>query len=495
MTWVMLGPRGIAGTRQHEVAHDDTHDAGPTLTAGWRIDGDRLEVYGDRLGLIPLFCYRDASCIVAADEIAEVVARVPHPRFDDAAVSVFLQLGFYVGEDTPFGGVKVLAPGERLVWEGCRAEVNAPALPIAEPFAGGWDDALPRYVELFEHAVARRARLGVGRLTVSGGRDSRHLFLELLRQRRPPPAVITQDRPVNTDLAIGRRLASRAGVPHIAVEPFRDGLAEELQKNRWNHYLTDENSWYLQIVPHLEGPLFDGLAGGMLSGTDMFQADRLSAAIGKDTGTAAARALLSVMGSALRFLREPFLARWSRDLATERLAVELERHRHAPNPITSFLFWNRTRREIALIPLCIAARHVPVRLAYLDPPLMAFLSSLPHPAFSGTGFHSHVMARTYPAFADMPYGEKRRRPRSLRRAMEESAAALRFGFAPAISRRACLRSVLEAVLRAQPVRVSGWLYRVLPLVQAARDLGVDSGPQAGAQHRYFPSPQNGLAEE
>jgi hypothetical protein len=79
--------------------------------------------------------------------------------------------------------------------------------------------------------------------------------------------------------------------------------------------------------------------------------------------------------------------------------------------------------------------------------------------------------------------------------MEESAAALRFGFAPAISRRACLRSVLEAVLRAQPVRVSGWLYRVLPLVQAARDLGVDSGPQAGAQHRYFPSPQNGLAEE
>jgi asparagine synthase (glutamine-hydrolysing) len=494
MTWIALDPHGVAGTRQHQVAHDDTHDAGPTLSAGWRLLGDRLEVYGDRLGLIPLFWFHDARCIVVADDIAELVARVPRPRFDDAAVAVFLQLGFYVGEDTPFEDVKVLAPGARLVWERAKAAVHVPPLPIAEPFSGGWDEALPRYVELFEHAVARRARLGVGRLTVSGGRDSRHLLLELLRQRTPPPAVITQDRPVNTDLDIGRRLASRAGVPHIAVEPFRDGLAQELQKNRWNHYLSDENSWYMQIVPHLEGPLFDGLAGGMLSGTDMFQADRLNAAIGKGSATAASRALLGVMGSALRFLREPFLARWSRDAAAARLAGELERHRHAPNPITSFLFWNRTRREIALIPLCIAARQVPVRLAYLDAPLMAFLSSLPHPGFAGTGFHSYVMARTYPDFADMPYGQKRKRPRSLPKALEECGIALRFGFSPTVSRATCARSIIQAVLTAEATRVSGWLYRVLPLIQASRELEVALYPQQGA-HAYLPSPQNGRIAE
>jgi hypothetical protein len=476
MTFVMMKPQAVAGTRRHQIAHDDTHDAGPTLTAGWRLENERLEVHADRLGMIPLFYFYDAHNLVVADDIAEVVARMPRPCFDAAAVSVFLQLGFYIGEDTPFADVKVLAPGARLTWEHGAIALNAPPLPIAEPFGGGWDDALPQYVELFEHAVARRARLGVGRLTLSGGRDSRHLFLELLRQGTPPPAVITQDRPVNTDLDTGRRLASRAGVPHIAVEPFRDDLAEELLKNRWTHYLSDEHSWYMQIVPHLEGPLFDGLAGGMLSGTDMFQADRLIAAIGKEAGTLAAHALLDAIGSGLWFLREPFLSRWSREIAIERLAVELKRHRYASNPITSFLFWNRTRREIALIPLCIAARHVPVRLTYLDPPLLAFLSSLPYTMYSGTGFHSHVMARTYPDFADMPYGEKRKRPRSLTKALEECGVALRFGLAPAVARGACVRSMVKTVLAAQPTRLE-WLYRVLPLIQASRELKLPLAPE------------------
>ena len=496
MTWIMLGADGATGTRRHEIAHDDTHDAGPTLRAGWRVERGRLEVHGDRLGLIPLFWYRDATRSIVADDIAELVARIPHPRFAAAAVAVFLQLGFHVGEDTAFENVHVLAPGARLAFERGSLARDEPPVPVAERFGGTWADALPRYVELFEHAVARRARLGVGRLTVSGGRDSRHLFLELLRQGTPPPAVITQDRPVNTDLDVGRRLASRAGIPHIAVAPFRDGLAEELQKNRWNHYLSDENAWYVQIAPVLDGPLFDGLAGGMLSGTDMFEADRLNTVIGTGRATAAAQALLGVMGSSLPYVSDRYRARWSHELAVERLAVELERHRHAPNPITSFLFWNRTRREIALIPLCIAARHVPVRLAYLDPELMAFLSSLPHPLFSGTGFHSHVIARTYPGFADLPYGNKRRRPRSLRGTLAECRAVLRFGlFSPAVQRRRCLRAMARGLLTAQPQPVSGWLYRMLPLLQAAGDLGIELEDLAQPAHGYSPRPQKGLAAE
>jgi hypothetical protein len=475
MTWIAIGPQGVAGSRCHALAHDDTWDAGPTLTAGWRMDGDRLEVHADRLGMIPLFCFHDDSRVVVADDIAELLAQVPRPRFDDAAVAVFLQLGFYVGDDTPFANIKVLAPGATLTWEHGKAGLDVPPLPFSEPFGGGWEEALPRFTELFEHAVSRRARLGVGRLTLSGGRDSRHLFLELLRQGTPPPAVITQDRPVHTDLDIARRLASRAGVPHIAVAPFRDGLAEELQKNRWNHYLSDENAWYLQIVSHLSGPLFDGLAGDILAGTNMFPWDRLSAAMSEKSPAGAANALLGVLGSGLYFLRAPFLKRWSREVAAERLAVELERHRHAAHPSSSFLFWNRTRREIALIPLCIAGRHVPVRLAYLDPPLMAFLSSLPHPAFSGADFHSYVMARTYPRFADVPFAARRKRPRSLARALEECEVALRFGFSPAVARVPCVKSMVKALIGGQPTRLA-WLYRVLPLVQTSRELKVPLAP-------------------
>jgi hypothetical protein len=490
MTWVALTLRGAEGTREHRVAHDDTADAGPTLTAGWRLEGDRLEAYGDRLGLIPLFWYCDAQRIVVADTLAELVQRLPQPRFDDAAVAAFLQLGFYLGEDTPFEGVKTMAPGGRIRWQHGCTQVEAPALPIRQRYGGTWDSALPRYVELFEYAVARRARLGVGRLPVSGGRDSRHLFLELLRQGTPPPAVLTQDRPVNNDFAIAQRLASRAGIPHIAIAPLRDGIAEELQKNRWNHYLSDENAWYVQIAPYLAGPLFDGLAGDALSGTDMFEADRLGTAMRKDSAAAAAQAMLDVVGSGLRFLGDALRARWSRDLATQRLALELERHMHAPNPTTSFLFWNRTRREIALIPLTIAAREVPIRLAYLDVALMDFLSSLPYPTFSGTGFHSYVIERTYPRFADVPYSEKRKAQPSLRGALKECGNALHFGICPAVSRRTLWRTSAKALLTGQPGRVAGWLYRILPLLQAARELGVRL-PAEVPLHSHAPSPQNG----
>ena len=472
MTWISFDHGGWSGTPQHEIAHDETDDAGPSLVAGWRLRDRGLEVYADRLGLIPLFWHGDSQRIVVADDIAEVVARIPHPSFDAAAVAVFLQLGFYIAQDTPFSGVQVLAPGERVIWTDGRLSRTTPTLPIAQPYPGGWDDALPRYVKLFEQAVARRARRGVGRLTVSGGRDSRHLLLELLRQGHPPPAIITQERPVNNDLDIGRVLAEQAAIPHIALTPIRDGLREELLKNRSSHFLSDEHSWYLQIVPHLLGPLFDGIAGGMLSGTDMFQGDRLLAAMRERDPIDAARGVLAVLGSRLHMLADDYRRRWSRELAAEALARELVRHREAPNPVTSFLFWNRTRREIALIPLCIAAPRAPVRLAYLDADLMAFLFSLPHTRFSGTGFHSYVMERTYPAFAKVPYGEKRKRPRTLALALEETVAALRFGFAPLLERPRSAARVVQTLLSMDSTCISGWLYRVLPLIQASRELGV-----------------------
>ena len=103
---------------------------------------------------------------------------------------------------------------------------------------------------------------------------------------------------------------------------------------------------------------------------------------------------------------------------------------------------------------------------------MAFLFSLPHTRFSGTGFHSYVMERTYPAFAKVPYGEKRKRPRTLALALEETVAALRFGFAPLLERPRSAARVVQTLLSMDSTCISGWLYRVLPLIQASRELGV-----------------------
>lgn len=471
MTFFSITDGVCEGVASHRIEHDHTTD-GAQLTAGWTFADGRLEVFGDRLGLIPLFYWRGGGRLVVSDSIAEVVARVPSPRLDAPAVAVFLQLGFHTGENTPFEGVKTLPPGGSLRWNGTFT-LKHPELPPHEPFTGSWEQAATRYVVLFEAAIARRAQLGVGRLTVSGGRDSRHILLELLRQGYRPPVLITQDRPVNTDLEVGRLLAARAGIEHIAITPCRDSLDDELTKNRWNHYLADENAWYLQIAEHLSGPIFDGLAGGMLSGTDMFRADELTERLRSADPRASARALLAAIGSKLDVLNPKFRLRWSQGVAVDALATQIARHRNAPNPLTSFLFWNRTRREIALIPLCIAARHAPVRLPYLDPPLMAFLSSLPHPQFSGTGFHDFVIERTYPDFRDIPYGTKRKRRSSFRQALRQVAAGLRFGANPTFAKSEVAKTVLATLVTADARPVAGWLYRALPIIQACAELGID----------------------
>jgi hypothetical protein len=100
---------------------------------------------------------------------------------------------------------------------------------------------------------------------------------------------------------------------------------------------------------------------------------------------------------------------FSRDLARQRLAQELERHAAAPDPGKSFHFWNRLRRELALVP-CVMMRSVAaVHTPLVDRDLTEFLLSLepeivsPVLSRSDKRFHSEAIARGYPGFAHLPF--------------------------------------------------------------------------------------------
>jgi hypothetical protein len=114
----------------------------------------------------------------------------------------------------------------------------------------------------------------------------------------------------------------------------------------------------------------------------------------------------------MRVVREPFRAALSFDRAVSRFAVELERHRAAPDPIKSFNFWTRIRRELALVPHGMMRRVPTVYTPYLDHDLYDFLSSLAPDVMSPTlsasdkSFHSLAVLRGYPRFAHIPFEDK-----------------------------------------------------------------------------------------
>ena len=92
---------------------DDQH----SLEAGWQTDGRRLSVYSDRLGLIPIFVLIERGRTVVSDSLIDIAAVTTALQWDFDALSVYLRVGFFLGEDTPFKNIKVMPPATVLATE------------------------------------------------------------------------------------------------------------------------------------------------------------------------------------------------------------------------------------------------------------------------------------------------------------------------------------------------------------------------------------------
>ena len=101
-----------------------------------------------------------------------------------------------------------------------------------------------------------------------------------------------------------------------------------------------------------------------------------------------------------------FYSRVPLALAVAALTEELRRHRHAPNPVGSFLFWNRARREIALMPFALLQHdELTIRTPYLDRELFEFLAAIPGEQLLDKTLHTATIASATPDVGMLPYAE------------------------------------------------------------------------------------------
>jgi asparagine synthase (glutamine-hydrolysing) len=137
-----------------------------------------------------------------------------------------------------------------------------------------------------------------------------------------------------------------------------------------------------------------------------------------------------------RVLRPDAFAALSREAAVERFGAELDVHVDAPDPIKSFNFWNRIRRELALVPYGLM-KHVPtVYSPYLDHDLYDFLMGMPATTMApqlvagDKSFHTEAIHRAFPQHRDVPFENKQAPkldagPHNVRFAAEASRFILR----------------------------------------------------------------------
>lgn len=405
----------IAAEFGHKIAA--VHAVPDGIFAGWHWDGTRLTVRNDRYGFYPLFWFRPADGgICVSPSLTKLVELGAPVELDTDALAVFFRLGYFLDNDTPFSAIRTVPPNAVFEWERGDLKCQARYPQAAKASSIKRDDAIDGYIELFAQAMARRTPAsGKFAVPISGGRDSRHILLELHRTGfRPEVCVSAMDYPPdpNQDAQIAKSLCAELGFNHAVVDQPLSLLQAELRKNVETNFCSSAHAWYLALADFLNGRfdgMYDGIAGDVLSQSSFLDADILAAFQSRNAREAATALLAkhAVKHATLRgILKGKLLRALEPEIAINRLCREIEHHFDALNPVGSFIFWNRTRREIALAPYSLVHGIPNVFSPYLDHDVFDFLTTLPVSMLVDRTFHSDAIARAYPAYAHVPYADK-----------------------------------------------------------------------------------------
>ncbi|MFN3576007.1 MAG: hypothetical protein ACK4TJ_03365 [Tabrizicola sp.] len=419
------GPAGVAlsGTAMARLGHRPTPpDTGLGLHAGWEWDGSSLAAEVDALGYFSLFYYIKGSEIAVSPSILRILALGVDAEPDPVALAVFHRLGHFLGEDTPFRHIRVLPPAGRLVWRNGQATVSGD-LPIPREAGLSRSQAVEAFIEVPRAAIRRFLADWDGPivLPLSGGRDSRHILLEMLHQGRKPDFAATfhqGGRVLDREVQAARAVTERAGVRHGLLGHPRSRLRDAVRAIFLTQFCADEHAQMMPMHDYLAGTpgvaAMDGIGGDILTNPDDSAAGFLDLAR-KGDYDGIARRLAAGHGSVISrpghlggagAIHSPELE----EAAIARIAEAIRAFDDAPDPYQAFWFWNRTRREIAFVSTAILGPAARVGCPFLSPEFVELGLSLPFAVTRDQRLHDDAIALAYPAFADIPYAEGFRNP-------------------------------------------------------------------------------------
>lgn len=390
------------------------------LFAEWDWDGETLEARVDWLGVHPLFYAYEGNRVLVASSVVRLLEEGVSAELDASALSVFFRLGFFLGEDTPFRAIRAFPPGGVLRFGPagfslCEHYPQVGLDPVAEGKEG------EAYIDLFRNAIARRKDLlGDFAQPVSGGRDSRHILAELVRQGSPPKFAYTIEtlgrgsRYGEEETAVA--VCSALGVEHRVIRhPIRSEVGRESLKNFLTHFSSDEGSWILGALGLLQshpGGFFDGFLGDVLAAYHWPTAflDENSS-----QGLSAGELIDRILQ---RFHRRPWPVQecmqahlgsehdFSLDACRERFQEAIRKFEGSHNPITQFFLFSRGRREIAVSTWGSYPFVEKILAPFLDRDFVSFYLAQPERSEVPYAWRrSEAIAKAYPELAAIPYAK------------------------------------------------------------------------------------------
>ena len=403
----------VSGDLQITLGGNDSRHQ--EIFASWDWDGKRFELKNDRCGMYPVYyCCTDQS-ISVSPSITKLLSLGADPELDEDAFAVFLRLGWLIGEDTIFKSIRAVPPASVLSWQDGKLNIISENLNFKAANISR-QEAIETYAGLFQKAIENN--LPSGRkiaLPLSGGRDSRHILFALHQAGIEPDACLTVIHPPprpNEDARIARQVCEALQQKHFLVEQSLTRFAAEQRKNELTGFCTDEHGWFVTCADYVKenwNVFYDGIGGDVLSAGLYLDQKKLDL-FRRGKFADLADEILLPEGFLPSLLTKENYRKFNRGRAIAHLAKELPRHAGQPNPVGSLYFCNRTRRCVALLFFRLLERSVTINTPYLEKNLFDFLSSLPAEMLIDHQFHTDTINFSFPAFARIPYENKRAAP-------------------------------------------------------------------------------------
>jgi asparagine synthase (glutamine-hydrolysing) len=409
----------VRGTTTHFEGNDtDSQSYLENPTRGvfifWDWAEDRLVVRNDRFGFYPLFYFVRQDEGAVSTSILRLLALGASPDLDPGGISVFLRTGSFIGDSTPFREIRAFPPNGFAEWKDGVWSLSG-GLRLPRPRELTIEQAMDGYISLFRAAIGTRVRSGerVG-LPLSGGRDSRHILLELCRAKHRPDFCVTVENyppKSNEDVGVARTLAGAVGIKHFVVAQPTPQLKQELRKNVVTEFLAEHPVWALAIGAYLRDKAdvaYHGIGGDGLSGGNFLTRELLKHyELGLTEDCARHHLDLWNNEGILESWLEPDAYQcFNRQSALKGVSELVKLVEATPSPSALFYFWSRSRRNMSLMPFRILNRSVEIRAPYLDYELYDFLASLPASFQWGNGFHTGVIQRAFPEYQHIPFASE-----------------------------------------------------------------------------------------
>ena len=415
------GVAEISGVANWQSAPAPLDSATGLMRGAWEWSGTELRAEVDPYGFYSLFVYEKDDVVAVSPSLLELVAQGCDTTPDPLGLAVFHRLGIFVNDETPLRYVRTLPPGGKLVWRGGELRITGgAAIPV--PLKITRDEAVEGMIELFRAAMARILSVCDGPviLPLSGGRDSRHILLELLHQGRQPETCITfhhNGAEMNREAQAARAVCNRLGVRHDVLGYARPRLADTVRALALTGLCADEHAQMMPLYDYMarhDATGFDGIAGDILTNPDDF-ADRFFHMAGRGDWKGIAQGMMDGHGAVISTdewgqgagpIHSPGMDEEVRDHVGKAIA----QYEGAPDPYQLFWMYHRTRREINFVPQAILKPAKLVYTPYLDTEFADFCMSLPYSVTLDQQLHNDAIARAYPHVSDIPFQEGFREP-------------------------------------------------------------------------------------